>query len=73
MELDTDDEEIVIDEDEDEEMMDMAGLLTSLMATEDGDTVCTALVNINNNLEKMSKHMDTQNKILIKIMGLLNK
>jgi hypothetical protein len=60
-------------EGDDEEFMDMGGLLTSLMATDDGDTVCTALVNINNTLAQLSKHMETQNKILVKIVTQLNK
>jgi hypothetical protein len=59
------------DEDEDEYQieedpgMDIAELMTSLMATEDGDTVCSALVNIANQLQ-------TQNKILIKMLSKMN-
>jgi hypothetical protein len=73
--------EIVVDEEEmseeemseggdDEDMMfedegaDIAGLMTSLMATEEGDTVCTALVSI-------SQQLQTQNKILIKMLSLM--
>jgi hypothetical protein len=53
------------DEDEDEdEGVDIAGLMTSLMATPDGDTVCSALVTIGQQLQ-------TQNKILIKILSEL--
>lgn len=71
-EIVTDDEEIdltdeEIDEyqiDEDQEM-DMAGLMTSLLATPDGDTVCSALVNLCFQLE-------TQNKILIKMLAKMN-
>ena len=48
-------------EDEDEGM-DIAGLMTSLLATPDGDTVCSALVNLCYQLE-------TQNKILIKMLA----
>ena len=44
-------------------MMDMGGLLSSVLATEEGDTVCSALVNI-------SRQMEVQNKILIKIFQL---
>lgn len=68
------DGEIVADEEEmseeDEEMMfeeegtDIAALMTSLMATEEGDTVCTALVNI-------AQQLQTQNKILIKMLSLM--
>lgn len=62
--------EILTDEDDDELMMDledemdMGDMLTSLLATEDGDTVCTALVAIGQQLQ-------TQNKILIKILSEL--
>jgi hypothetical protein len=45
-----------------EEETDIVGLMTSLMATEDGDTVCSALVEISN-------QMRIQNKILIKILS----
>jgi len=57
------------DEEEDEEPMeagiDLGELMTSLMATEDGDTVCSALVNI-------ATQLQTQNKILIKILNKMN-
>jgi hypothetical protein len=64
------DEELEFDEDddgdffqeEDEEGMDLAGLMSSLLATPDGDTVCSALVNLCYQLE-------TQNKILIKMLA----
>ena len=56
-----------IDEFEDEPyMMDMGGLLSSVLATEDGDTVCSALVNI-------SRQMEVQNKILIKMLSHMQK
>ena len=50
---------------EEDQGMDIAELMTSLMATEDGDTVCSALVNIANQLQ-------TQNKILIKMLSKMN-
>jgi hypothetical protein len=50
---------------EDEGGIDIAELMTSLMATDDGDTVCSALVNIANQLQ-------TQNKILIKMLSKMN-
>ena len=58
-------EDIEFDEDEEffqEEEMDLAGLMSSLLATSDGDTVCSALVNLCYQLE-------TQNKILIKMLA----
>ncbi len=54
------------DEEEFDEGIDMGELLTSLLTTEDGDNVCTALVNIGNVL---NKHLETQNKILVKILS----
>ena len=56
------------DEEDEGDFMDMGGLLTSLLTTEDGDNVCTALVNIG---AILNKHMETQNKILLKIMSKL--
>jgi len=57
----TDDDEFDINDD-DEDNMDLAGLMTSLLATPDGDTICSALVNLCFQLE-------TQNKILIKMLA----
>lgn len=45
-----------------DEGVDVAALMTSLLATEDGDTICTALVNI-------AQQLQTQNKILIKMLS----
>lgn len=60
-------EEMSVNDEEDEfdeEDTDIIGLMTSLMATPDGDTVCSALVEI-------STQMQVQNKILIKILAKL--
>ena len=55
------------DEFEDEPyIMDLGGLLSSVLATEEGDTVCSALVNI-------SRQMEVQNKILIKMLSQMQK
>jgi|TARA_B110000967_G_scaffold204050_1_gene245834 hypothetical protein len=48
-----------------EEDFDVAELMTSLFATDNGDTVCTALVGI-------SSQLHIQNKILVKILAQLN-
>lgn len=67
-----DEEEVVEDfddvdmEDDEEVQGDFGFLLTSLMATPEGDTVCSALVNIASQLEM-------QNKILIKMLAKLSK
>jgi len=62
IDLTDEDDDFEINEDEDEDNMDLAGLMTSLLATPDGDTVCSALVNLCYQLE-------TQNKILIKMLS----
>lgn len=61
----SDDEYEINDDDDDEDNMDLAGLMTSLLATPDGDTVCSALVNLCFQLE-------TQNKILIKMLARMH-
>jgi hypothetical protein len=61
-------EEDEFDEGDEGDFMDMGTLLTSLLTTDDGDNVCTALVNIG---AILNKHMETQNKILLKIMSKL--
>lgn len=53
----------IIDPGDDEEI-DLPELLGSLFATEEGDTVCTALMGISNQIQ-------VQNKILIKILAQL--
>jgi hypothetical protein len=62
-----DEEEEEVDEDYDEEDgFDLGAVLEPFLATEDGQTICTALVTI-------SKHMEMQNKILVKILTQLSK
>lgn len=70
-----DDEEIDLGDDEeeddgdygDDEMgFDLGAVLEPFLATEDGQTICTALVTI-------SKHMEMQNKILVKMLTQLSK
>lgn len=63
-----DEEEEVFDEEEDEEEIqgDLGFLMTGLLATPDGDTVCSALVNI-------APQLEMQNKILIKMLAKLSK
>jgi hypothetical protein len=62
-----DEEEIEFSGDEDEyfpedDEMNLMTMMSSLLATPDGDTVCSALVNLCYQLE-------TQNKILIKMLS----
>ena len=51
---------------EDDMMSPMEAMLGSVLTTQDGDTVCTALVN-------MGRQMEIQNKILVKILSSLQK
>lgn len=48
------------EEEGDEDFLDVAEVLTSLLAAED-DNVCTAML-------KVGKQLETQNKILVKIL-----
>ena len=70
MEDPEDDAEMDIeDEGEGEEegdYMDIGGLLTSILTTDEGDTVCSALVTI-------GKQLEMQNKILVKMLSKLTK
>lgn len=61
----SEDELSIVESDDEGESIDITELMTSLLATEDGDTVCSALVNIANQLQ-------TQNKILIKMLSKIN-
>lgn len=68
--------EISADEDMEDDEMDMSELdmgmdLGALLATEDGDTVCSALVDAANGVTEIAKQLATQNKILIKILAKL--
>lgn len=60
---DVDEEEEMVYDDDD--MPDVTDLLGSVLMTPDGDTVCSALCAI-------AQEMNTQNKILIKILSKLS-
>jgi len=70
--FETDDDEIEDSDDEDDDglapfedpIQELGEMLASVLATPDGDTVCSALVNIGNQIE-------SQNRILIKIFTAL--
>lgn len=68
-EMDIEDEEM----DEDEDGLDMFQALGSMLATEDGDTVATALVSLKDATEKIAAQLEMQNKILVKIVSALAK
>jgi hypothetical protein len=66
IDLDEDGEEMEDGDYDEEEGFDLGAVLEPFLATEDGQTICTALVTI-------SKHMEMQNKILVKILTQLSK
>jgi len=57
------DDEITVSDDEE---LTMETLLSSTLMTEDGDTVCSALVNVGRQLE-------VQNKLLVKLLTAIQK
>ena len=65
-EIDLGDEEDDDGDYDDEMGFDLGAALEPFLATEDGQTVCTALVTI-------AKHMEMQNKILVKILTKMSK
>lgn len=68
------DEEMELEDDEDYEGgMDVGGMMASMFTTEEGDNVCTALVTIGEHLDKTNKLIETQNKILVKLLSHLTK
>ena len=62
-----------MEEDEFDEMPDAFEALTSLLATEDGETVATALVGLKDATEKIALNLEMQNKILVKILSAVSK
>jgi hypothetical protein len=69
-----DEDEYEEEEDEEEfEGMDLGSALAPFLTTEEGDSICTALVSISTHMEKMTKLADMQNKILVKMLTHLSK
>lgn len=59
----------ISDQEEEEEDMDFApmeAIISSALMTEEGDTVCNALVNI-------SKQLEMHNKLMVKMLTILQK
>jgi hypothetical protein len=54
------------DEDDVEQYMTVETLFGSTLMTEDGDTICSALVN-------MGRQLEIQNKILVKLLTAIQK
>jgi hypothetical protein len=69
-----DDDEIDLGDEEDDEMdmdLDMMENFASMLTTEDGDTVATALVSLKDATERIADTLEMQNKILVKILSTL--
>lgn len=69
------DEEEDLDETEEMDEMDFDDPMEALgafLATEDGETVATALVGLKDATEKISLNLEMQNKILVKILSALS-
>jgi hypothetical protein len=71
-EIEDDDEDLEQD-DEMEEMMDPVEMLGNFLATDDGDTVATALVGLKDAADKIALTMEMQNKILVKMLSAVSK
>jgi len=56
-----------------DEGMDMFEALGSLLATEEGETVATALVGLKDAAEKIALNLEMQNKVLVKIAAAVQK
>jgi hypothetical protein len=70
-----DEEEEDLDETEEMDEMDFGDPMEALgafLATEDGETVATALVGLKDATEKISLNLEMQNKILVKILSTLS-
>ena len=68
-----DDEEIDEEDEEMDEYPDMFDALSSLLATDDGETVATALVSTKDAVERIATSLEMQNKILVKILTAMGK
>lgn len=68
-EIDPMDEGSDLDMDDEIEGMDLGVDLGAVLSTEDGDTICTALLDINNTIGEVARQISTTNKVLIKILS----
>ena len=66
-----DDDEEEMDEEMDE--YDGVDILSSLLATEEGESVADILCGIRESMDKIALNLEMQNKVLVKIVAALNK
>jgi len=69
--VEEDEEEL--DFDEEAEYPDMFEALGSLLATDDGETIATALVSTKDAVERIATGIEMQNKILVKMLSAISK
>ena len=69
------DDDIDMDEEEDFDMedggVDLLEALGSMLTTEEGDTLATAMVSLKDAAERIAASMEMQNKILVKILSAM--
>ncbi len=68
-------EEEEMDEDEEMDEMDFGDPMEALgafLATEEGETIATAMVGLKDATEKISLNLEMQNKILVKILSAIS-
>jgi hypothetical protein len=70
------DREPTVPEDEELEMDDEddfgEDMLASLLTTEDGDTIPSILAGLANSMDAISKHLEKQNVILVKMLTVMS-
>ena len=69
--VEDDDDEEEMDEEMDE--YDGVDILSSLLATEEGESVADILCGIRESMDKIALNLEMQNKVLVKIVAALNK
>ena len=69
--VEDDDDEEEMDEEMDE--YDGVDILSSLLATEEGESVADILSGIRESMDKIALNLEMQNKVLVKIVAALNK
>lgn len=72
-EIEEEDEEIDLEDEDLEEMPDFVEALGAFLATEDGETVATAVVSLKDATERIAASFEKQNVILVKILSALTK
>lgn len=73
-EIPEDDDEMDMDDDEidlDDGGVDLLEALGSMLTTEEGDTLATAMVSLKDATERIATSLEMQNKILVKILSAM--